>query len=377
MSKKNNETKLPKGITKRADGLYMGSFYYHGERNYVYDKDLKIAIQKLEDLKYEVKHGLYAKTQNLSLNSWFDTWIEDYKRNTVKDSTYVMYKNQYDYYVRKKLGKKHIVDIRPEHINKLYNQLVDDDFSTGSIKLVSAMLNGCFKQAERNSIISKNPVSLVTVPKGKDKKERVVFTEKQQTLFLEYSKSSYLHDFFTLALMTGMRNGELRGLQWNDIDFKKRLIHVNHTLSYSKERKHYLDSPKSKSSKRDIPMIEQCYELLKRLYSSSHSQSNIISLPKYDFVFTVGNGHLLTRDRVTIELNKIIKRMNHDGLIKEHITCHCLRHTFATRAIEYGIQPQVLKTIMGHSSLAMTMDLYSHVLLNTKFKQMENISSLF
>ena len=171
-----SEKKLPSGITLRKDGTYMGRFYYHGERNYVYGKNLKEVVKKLEDLRYEMKHGMYAKAQNLSLDSWFDLWMKDYKKNILKVGTYEIYRNQYDYYIRSKLGKKMLVDIRPEHINRLYNDLVEKDFATGSIKLVSAMLNGCFKQAERNGIISKNPVPLVNIPKGKARKERVVFT---------------------------------------------------------------------------------------------------------------------------------------------------------------------------------------------------------
>lgn len=371
-----SEKKLPSGITLRKDGTYMGRFYYHGERNYVYGKNLKEVVKKLEDLRYEMKHGMYAKAQNLSLDSWFDLWMKDYKKNILKVGTYEIYRNQYDYYIRSKLGKKMLVDIRPEHINRLYNDLVEKDFATGSIKLVSAMLNGCFKQAERNGIISKNPVPLVNIPKGKARKERVVFTPEQQELFIGYSEQSYLHDFFLLALMTGMRNGELRGLRWSDIDFKKKIIHVNHTLVYTKEKGYFLDTPKTKTSKRDIPMLGQCYNLLKRM-QANYNDSKVVSINKEDLIFTVCDGKELSRDRVTLELNKITKLMQADNIEIEHITCHCLRHTFATRAIEQGMQPQVLKTIMGHSSLAMTMDLYSHVLPNTKNEEMQKLASIF
>lgn len=376
MPKDMKPKELPKGIVLRPDGFYMGSFYYHGERNFVYDKDLKSAVQKLEDLRYEMKHGMHAKAQNLSLNSWFDTWIEDYKKNMLKVGTYTIYKNQYNYYIRKKLGKKMIVDVRAEHINKLYNEFVAKNFATGSIKLISAMLNGCFKQAEMNGIISKNPIPLVSIPKGKSKKERIVFTVEQQELFLKYAEKSYLHDFFLLALMTGMRNGELRGLQWSDIDFKKRIIHVNHTLVYTGDKGHFLDDPKTETSKRDIPMIDKCYDLLKQLYTNKENE-NIINFNQNGFVFKLYDDSIITRDRVTLELNKIISDMKNDGIEVGHITCHCFRHTFATRAIEQGIPPQVLKTILGHSSLAMTMDLYSHVLPNTKLEEMEKLSNLF
>lgn len=367
---------LPKGITIRSDGTYMGRYSFHGDRQTVYGRTLKEVTKKLDDLKYELQHGIYAKAKNLNLNSWFDTWMQDYKKTTVKIGTYENYQRHYNYYIRNKLGKKMIGDIRSEHIQRLYNDFAKRNFSTGSIKLVSAMLNGCFKQAEKNGIIQKNPVPNATIPRGKAKKEKVVFTVQQQELFLKYAENSYLHDYIALALMTGMRNGELRGLQWSDIDFKKRIIHVNHTLIYSEEKGHILDDPKTKASKRDIPMIDNSYELLKRLHNDSKNII-IINLLNKDFVFAIKDGHLLTRDRVTLEINKIVKAMKADGIEIGHITCHCFRHTFATRCIELGMPPQVLKTILGHSNLSMTMDLYSHVLPDTKKDEMQRIANLF
>ncbi|KAB1437886.1 tyrosine-type recombinase/integrase [Candidatus Galacturonibacter soehngenii] len=371
-----NGKKLPKGVTQRADGLYMGRFEYHGEKFAVYDKSLKEVQKKLNDLRYEVEHGVYAKKQNLSLNAWFETWMLDYKKNVIKIGTYTIYENHYNYYIRRKLGNKKITDVRPEHIQRLYNELVSKDFATGSIKLISAMLNGCFKQAEKNGIITKNPVPLAAIPKGKAKKERKVFTVEEQELFLKYSKESYLHDFFILALMTGMRNGELRALQWRDIDFQKKIIYVNHTLVYIPDKGHFLDEPKTKTSKRQIPMIDKSYDLLKKRYDKA-TESNVIHINDERFVFCLHKGEPITRDRVTLEINKVLKSIEDDGISFDYVTCHCFRHTFATRCIENKMEPQVLKTILGHSSLSMTMDLYSHVLPNTKQEEMQKISNLF
>lgn len=368
---------LPKGITLRSDGTYMGRYSFHGDRQTVYGKTLKEVTKKLDDLKYELQHGIYAKAKNLNLNSWFDTWMQDYKKTTVKIGTYENYQRHYNYYIRNKLGKKMIGDIRSEHIQRLYNEFAKCNFATGSIKLVSAMLNGCFKQAEKNGIIQKNPVPNATIPRGKSKKEKVVFTVQQQELFLKYAENSYLHDFFALALMTGMRNGELRGLQWNDIDFKNEIIHVNHTLIYSEERGFLLDDPKTKTSKRDIPMMDKIYELLKKLYEKQR-KSTLISFQNKDFVFSHDDGRFISRECVTLEINRVVELMRADGIDIGHVTCHCFRHTFATRCMEQeDASPNTLKTILGHSNLSMTMDLYSHVLPDTKKKEMQKISHLF
>jgi len=371
-----NGKELPKGITWREDKqCYMARFEYHGEKFACYEKTFKGVQKKMDDKRYEVQHGLYAKKEKITLNSWFDIWLQEYKKNTVKVGTYTIYQNNYNYYIKDRFGDKRINDIRAEHIQKLYNDLAVRDFATGSIKLISAMLNGCFKQAVMNGIIQKNPVSLATITKGKARKERKVFTLDEQKIFLQYAKQSYLCDFFTLALMTGMRNGELRGLQWSDVDLKKQVIHVSHTLVYTKERGNFLDTPKTKTSKRDIPMINKAYQLLNQMYKN-YKNSNLIQMNDDRFVFSL-EGVPISRDRVSVEINRILTVIRDYGIEVDYVTCHCFRHTFATRCIENGMPPQVLKTILGHSSLSMTMDLYSHVLPNTKQDEMKKIENIF
>ena len=162
----------------------------------------------------------------------------------------------------------------------------------------------------------------------------------------------------------------------SDIDLKKQIIHVTHTLIYSEEKGFMLDDPKTKTSKRDIPMIDKSYELLKRLNDKQKSNT-VVSFKNNNFVFSINDGSFITRERVTSEINRITKVMKDAGVEIGHITCHCFRHTFATRCIEKGMPPQVLKTILGHSNLSMTMDLYSHVLPNTKQEEMQKIAGLF
>ncbi|MDF2950695.1 MAG: integrase family protein [Anaerocolumna sp.] len=372
-----NGKKLPKGMSWREDKqCYMGRFQYHGELFTLYGKTIKEVQKKIDDTRYEVQHGTHAKNDKITLNSWFDTWMQQYKKNTVKIGTYTIYQNNYTYYVQNELGNKRIADIRAEHIQKIYNDLAEKKkFATGSIKLVSAMLNGCFKQAVKNKIIKENPVLLATITKGKPRKERKVFTLGEQKIFLQYAEQSYLYDFFTLALMTGMRNGELRGLQWRDIDLKKKVIHVNHTLINTKEKGYFLDTPKTRTSKREIPIMDKSHQLLNQMYKK-YKNFNIVQMKDDRYVFSL-EGKPISRDRVTLEIDKVVKLIKGDRIEFDKITCHCFRHTFATRCIENGMPPQVLKTILGHSTLSMTMDLYSHVLPDTKQEEMKKIENIF
>lgn len=123
-------------------------------------------------------------------------------------------------------------------------------------------------------------------------------------------------------------------------------------------------------------MFDKVYNLLKLLYDAS-TENNVIHINDERFVFSLLDGEVITRDRVTLEINKVLNDIRADGISIDYVTCHCFRHTYATRCIEYKMEPQVLKAILGYSSPSMTMDLYSHVLPNTKQEEMQKMSNLF
>ncbi len=283
------------------------------------------------------------------------------------------YQKYYKGAISKRLGKKNIVDIRGEHIQSLYNDLVKEEWALSSIKVVAAVLNGCFQQALKNGLIERNPVKLAELPRQKERKERQAMTKEQQALFMEYAKESYLYNFFAVMLRTGMRSGELKGLKYTDIDKKENVIHVQRTLKYIEGQGYLEDTPKTRTSTRDIPLTEDILALLEN--QKGYWGFKVERLDRY--LFCNEEGKPLSRERVQAEIDRTIKRIRAAGHDFPRITSHVFRHTFATRAIEAGMQPQVLKTILGHSSLAMTMDLYSHVLPDTKAEEMQKIISMF
>ena len=190
---------------------------------------------------------------------------------------------------------------------------------------------------------------------------------------MEYAKESYLYFFFAVMLRTGMRSGEIRGLKYTDIDKKAGVIHVVRTLKYIEGQGYLEDTPKTRTSTRDIPLTE---DLLKYLDEQKNYWGfRVERIDRY--LFCNENGEALSRERVQGEIDRTIERIREAGHDFPRITSHVFRHTFATRAIESGMQPQILKTILGHSSLAMTMDLYSHVLPDKKAEEMQKIANAF
>lgn len=196
---------------------------------------------------------------------------------------------------------------------------------------------------------------------------------------------------FTLALATGLRIGELLALSWGDIDFTKKTITVNKTLQYMKNKEtnkfeYIVQTPKTRTSKRTIPLLESLVFILKRQKREQEKQIKrmgdkwepIVAAGLDNLVFTTEFGKPFDRNSINRVLTSIVNGMNKERTEPfEHFTPHTLRHTFATRCFENGIPPKVVQEYMGHSTLQMTMDLYTHVMEETKTEEIKKLEKVF
>ncbi|MCD8120825.1 MAG: site-specific integrase [Clostridiales bacterium] len=366
--------KLPRGIRQRGD-TFEGRFMYQGNSYTVHGATIAATQKAITETKYKLEHGLFVQKTKITFGSWFDTWMQEYKKNRVKAGTFETYQRIYDAMLKSEFELQEIANIRPEHIQRLYNKFVKKEYAISTIEIASIVLSGCLEQAVKNHLIERNPAKMAELPrrKGKQMKKRMALTRKQQALFMEYAKDSYLYNLFAVMLRTGLRVGEALALKPVDIDRRKNVLHVQRTLKHISGRGFIEDTPKTQTSARDIPLTADVLALL-----DAQRKFWGFKVEKIDrYLFFNENGEPLSRDRVQGEINRIIKRITADGNEFPYITSHVFRHCFATRAIENGMTPQVLKTILGHSSLAMTMDLYSHVLPDTKAAEMEKIADAF
>lgn len=160
--------KLPKGIRQRS-GSYEGRFNYQYKEYVVHGRTITETQKAMNDLKYKLEHGAFIEKSKIILTEWFNTWMEQYKKNQVKIGTYTSYKKYFDCAIKEKLGGKHIADIRGEHIQKLYNELAKEGYALSGIKIISAILNGSMQQAMRNGMIERNPVKLAELPRQTEK----------------------------------------------------------------------------------------------------------------------------------------------------------------------------------------------------------------
>ena len=373
---------LPVGITLRKDGRYMWRFKYNGQQFSGYTKKLSDAKKQMNDKRYEVEHGLYSKEQNIFFDAWFTEWLDTYKAAVCKKSTLNFYKNTYDRYIKPVFGKRKVKSLRADQLQRFTNQKAKE-FSKSTASTINFLLYDSLQQAARNGIISKNPMDNTTPPKFKAGEKGKALAADQERLFLETVKDSGYYPLYRTATLSGMRIGEVLGLMWEDVDFTNEEIKISHTLCYNPNMGQYIDTPKSKASRRTIPMHKggELFELMKKRRTDQKRQQ--LKAGKYwrpkegmeNLVFTseVGTPHYDMNIRT--HQREVIKQLRKEKKDFPSCTFHTLRHCFATRCIEAGMDPKTLQAILGHSTFAMTIDLYCDVMEETKQKEMKKVQA--
>jgi len=397
MENATKERRLPKGISKRADGRYQGRFTFQGERFTLYDRDIKALQKKMADAKYEMEHGIYLNAQHMTLNTFFETWLREIKENTVKANTLSVYMEIYKIHIAPALGKQQVSSINKLMVQRLLNNMSKNGLSANTLAKTKAILYSIFKEAMENRMISYNPCENITI--RRDKTERRVLSYKEQQIFLEAIRGSRYEMLCILGLSTGLRIGELSGLRWSDINFEEKTLTVERTYIYLHDIKNHqmkdeFHSPKTKNSCRTIRLLDSTLELLtahKKKQEKEIAAAGEEWCPVEggeDLIFTTKNGGPVRGLNVAETLNNYVKKINKQEELraaKEHrepeyferITPHTLRHTFATRAFESGIPPKVVQQILGHSSLEMTMDLYTHVTEDVQSREIQKLAMFF
>ncbi len=397
MENATKERRLPKGISKRADGRYQGRFTFQGERFTLYDRDIKALQKKMADAKYEMEHGIYMNAQHMTLNTFFETWVSEIKENTVKANTISVYMEIYKIHIAPALGKLQVSSINKLMVQRLLNNMSKNGLSANTLAKTKAILYSIFKEAMENRMISYNPCENITI--RRDKTERRVLSWPEQQIFLETIRGSRYEMLCILGLSTGLRIGELSGLRWSDINFDEKTLTVERTYVYlhdvkNQQMKDEFHSPKTKNSCRTIRLLDSTLALLLQ-HKLSQEQEKQAAKDAWcpvedgeDLVFTTKTGGPVRGLNVAETLNNYVKKINkreellaakekRDPVVFERITPHTLRHTFATRAFESGIPPKVVQQILGHSSLEMTMDLYTHVTEDVQSKEIQKLNMFF
>ncbi len=369
MGKSLQGKELGKGITQRKDGRYQARFVNRfGKRQTIYANKLSEITKRLRDEQYEDKKLLNVINPSLTLNEWYDTWINVCKKHC-RNTTIRTYNIQYNR-LRDSIGWRKITSLNLVTLQEAFNELKNDKSRKDCKAVLVDMLN---RAVEADMLVKNVAKGINPYIDNEEPEERHVLSDEEIKILLEETKGTQFHAFLVVALGTGMRIGEILGLTFDCIDFDKGLITVNKTLCYlpnNGEAIYELHSPKTRAGKRQIPMIQDVKDVLleqrKRKDKISKRHEPREGLEDLVFCSKTNNpvNEMNIRKAITYHINKI------QTIDIQPFTPHELRHTFATKAIAKGMRPKTLQRILGHNSLKMTMDLYCHVENNTLIEEM-------
>lgn len=395
MGKDLSGKELGKGFSQRPDGRYEARARINGARIDLYDMSLPKLKKAFELEKAKVLKEEKGIRPNLTLKDWYNEWFEKFKSPQLKSD---VSRKSYDRKLRNTfiriLGDKLVEDITQINIQDASTQLYEEEhYNARSIKEALSILRECLDIAIVNRIISINPCKSIYVHVDNEMaKERRVLDHWEEDIFLDEVKDSFYDEAYRILLITGMRIGEFSGLQWNDIDFEKKVIHIRRSMSTAYQdgiKIMELTTPKTANSYRSIPFFDDTEALFiawrekQNIYRKKLGNRWRLDEKFGDLVFTTTMGSPITRyniihDLAKVERNILLKEVNlayREGREPRdfgHLHPHCFRHTFATRCFEKGLDPVVVQSIMGHANYSTTLS-YTHVLDDKIKKEVEKV----
>jgi integrase len=303
--------------------------------------------------------GIFVEPAAMSLNEYLDKWFEETAKPRLRESTYNQYVWIAKSYIRKQLGLMQLADIQAYQVQKCYGELKKQGLSPRTIRYTHNVLSSAMKQAVKWKTIIQNPCELCDLPR-QEKKEMLCLSPVETQKFLTVAKESKWFALFLTVIETGMRPEEYLGLQWKDIDFEHRNLSVRRAAIEKKGGGFYFTEPKTKKSRRKIPISNSVLIALK-----SHRRNQLEERMKIASEYN--NNDLVFAS----ELGTPLQRKNFTGrhfkpLLKKaelpNIRLYDLRHTTATLLLSAGENPKVVSERLGHASIVLTLDTYSHVL---------------
>lgn len=360
-------------ISKRPDGTWWARITVgrtpdgKQKRKAFYGKTRKEVQEKLTAAASDLYAGTYIEPSKMTLEQWFVIWMRDYRKQFVKPDTYRNNAFAINKYLNPILGRVALKDIRRDMCQKIMSDLAAKGLSRSRISDICFTLHMALDVAVDNEMIVKNPAERLKLPPHQKKEARVLTPDEQERLIKEL-RNCRRGDLFEFILYTGLRIGEAVAITWDDIDLDNAILDINKTqivwsvdADGSTKYQPGYGSPKSKAGIRKIPLIPEAIDIIESLRKEREDLERQGIIPSSNTIFLNTRGGAFIKTGAYDILRKATATAGIEG-----VHPHTLRHTFATRGLEHGIELKVMQELLGHSTLSMTADIYTHVLQESK-----------
>ena len=369
-------------IRKRKDGKWLvtfptGIYKEDGKREYVYKycATQAEAAEKLRELQMEKAMGVCQGKSAVKTGAWIDTWIEKHKSPKLAPATLTSYRNNARIHIKPYVGEIPLRELSTYHIQRMLDG-IGGSLST-FIKNYN-IIHGALEKAVELGMIPRNPCKGVAFPKD-DKRKMRVLTKEEQKRFIMALNGEYYRAMFLTYLYTGMRMGEGIPLQWKDIDLEKRTLRVNkkaivaHDYNKHEAVQVVQDFCKTKSSKRTIAITAGLVAVLREHKETMIKLAEDMGeeWSEESLVFRNSRGNMVYSRNLQEVLYRIYDKAEIEGA-----TMHTLRHSYATRCFEAGVDIKAISEQLGHANVKTTYNIYVHLLEDTKAKEIDKLGEI-
>jgi len=316
----------------------------------------KDAERKLSELLRQLDTGTFMKPGKTTLGEFLDRWLKDYKRN-LSPRGFERYQSVVSGHLIPALGNIPLTQLKPEHLQRHYTAKLNDGLKAGAVRYDHAVLHVALQTALRWGLVNRNVADAVSPPPVR-RKEMQTWDEDDLARFLEAAKDTPYHALFYLALYTGMRRSELLALRWQDVDLLLCQVQVSRSLHHLKDGSYVFTEPKSAKSRRTIALPPSATLLLREHREKQKLERTMLGIPLKDddLIFSQFDGKPLRPNTITRAWALLAAKAG-----VKVIRFHDARHTHASLMLKQGVHPKIVQERLGHASIQMTLDTYSHV----------------
>jgi integrase len=347
---------------RQSDGRWVGQYFDHTavppKYRYVYAKTQAEALRRLNEAMASLGSGLDFDAGRITLGEFLDRWIEDSVKDSVKPSTYENYAMLTHRHLIPALRRNKLKTLTPDHVRKFRSTKLNSGLSTRTVQLLLTLLRKALQQAVNDGLVPRNVAQDIKVHQARKGEVRHL-TPDQARRLLSSAGGDRLEALYVLAIHTGLRQGELLALKWDDIDYESETLSVKRTLSAAKDGPRFT-APKTKNSRRTVPLTPDATGALQRHKAMQVEEKCLVgdSWEDSDLVFRSTTGTPIQRNNLVARSFKPL--LDKAGL-PPTFRFHDLRHTAASLLFSRGLHPKIVQEVLGHSTIAITLDVYSHM----------------